>query len=35
MYQHFGFKVVDEYKVPNTQVHLVAMLREPKKEFYQ
>jgi ribosomal protein S18 acetylase RimI-like enzyme len=31
MYQHFGFEVVDEYKVPNTQVHLVAMLREPKK----
>ena len=31
MYQHFGFNVVDEYTVPNTQVTLVAMLREPKQ----
>lgn len=31
MYQHFGFKVVDEFTVPNTQVTLVAMLREPKR----
>jgi len=31
MYQHFGFNVVDEYTVPNTQVTLVAMLREPNR----
>ena len=31
MYQHFGFKVVDEFTVPNTQVTLIAMLREPKR----
>ena len=31
MYQHFGFKVVDEFTVPDTQVTLVAMLREPKR----
>jgi ribosomal protein S18 acetylase RimI-like enzyme len=31
MYQHFGFRVVDEFTVPNTQVTLVAMLREPKR----
>ena len=31
MYKHFGFKVVDEYTVPNTKVELTAMLREPKK----
>jgi ribosomal protein S18 acetylase RimI-like enzyme len=30
MYQHFGFKVVDEFTVPNTTDKLVAMLREPK-----
>jgi ribosomal protein S18 acetylase RimI-like enzyme len=30
MYQHFGFKVVDEFTVPNTTDTLVAMLREPK-----
>ncbi len=27
MYQHFGFKVVDEFTVPGTQITLVAMLR--------
>jgi len=31
MYQHFGFKVVDELTVPDTQVTLVAMLRELKR----
>ena len=30
MYQHFGFEVVDEFVVPNTQDKLVAMLRQPK-----
>jgi len=30
MYQHFGFKVIDEFIVPNTTGKLVAMLREPK-----
>ena len=30
IYQHFGFKVIDKATVPNTQVSLVAMLREPK-----
>jgi GNAT superfamily N-acetyltransferase len=30
MYQRFGFKVVDEFTVPNTTDKLVAMLREPK-----
>jgi len=29
MYQHFGFKVIDEFTVPNTKDTLVAMLREP------
>ena len=29
MYKHFGFKVVDEFIVPNTNVELVAMLRKP------
>ena len=31
MYKHFGFKVVDEFIVPNTNVELTAMLREPKR----
>ena len=31
MYQHFGFKVIDEFTVPNTPVKLVAMLREPER----
>ena len=30
MYQHFGFKVIDEFNVPNTTDHLIVMLREPK-----
>jgi len=30
IYQHFGFKVIDKFTVPNTQVSLVAMLRESK-----
>ena len=30
MYQRFGFKVIDEFTVPNTTEKLVAMLREPK-----
>jgi len=30
MYQHFGFEVVDEFVVPNTNDKLVAMLRQPK-----
>jgi ribosomal protein S18 acetylase RimI-like enzyme len=30
MYKRFGFKVVDEYVVPNTKDKLIAMLREPK-----
>ena len=29
MYQHFGFKVVDNFVVPNTTDRLVAMLRQP------
>jgi len=29
MYQHFGFRVIEEYKVPNTQISIWAMLREP------
>jgi GNAT superfamily N-acetyltransferase len=28
MYQHFGFKVIEEYEVPKTGVNLWAMLRE-------
>ena len=32
MYQHFGFKVIDEFTVPNTTDKLVAMLREPRAE---
>ena len=30
MYQHFGFKVIGEYIVPDTTDKLIAMLREPK-----
>ena len=30
MYQHYGFRVVEEYKVPKSGVSLWAMLREPK-----
>jgi len=30
MYQHFGFEVVDEFVVPDTNDKLVAMLRQPK-----
>jgi ribosomal protein S18 acetylase RimI-like enzyme len=30
MYKHFGFKVLEEFVVPNTTEKLVAMLREPK-----
>jgi ribosomal protein S18 acetylase RimI-like enzyme len=30
MYKHFGFQVIDEYKIPNTEVELTAMLRESK-----
>lgn len=30
MYEHFGFKVLEEYTVPGTKDTLVAMLREPK-----
>ena len=32
MYQHFGFKVIDEFDVPNTTDHLIAMLREPNRK---
>jgi ribosomal protein S18 acetylase RimI-like enzyme len=32
MYKHFGFKVVDEFTIPNTQDKLIAMLRQPKTE---
>ncbi len=28
MYQHFGFKVIDEFTVSKTKVKLWAMLRE-------
>ncbi len=31
MYQRFGFKVIEEFTVPNTTDKLVAMLRESKK----
>jgi hypothetical protein len=30
MYQHFGFKVVEEFTIPNTTDKLIAMLRQPK-----
>jgi len=30
MYQHYGFRVVEEYKVPKSGVSLWAMLREPR-----
>jgi GNAT superfamily N-acetyltransferase len=30
MYQHFGFEIVDEFVVPDTNDKLVAMLRQPK-----
>ncbi|MFC1846523.1 GNAT family N-acetyltransferase [Chloroflexota bacterium] len=30
MYRHFGFEVIDEFVVPNTNDKLVAMLRQPK-----
>jgi len=29
MYQHYGFKVIEEYQVPESDVRLWAMLREP------
>jgi GNAT superfamily N-acetyltransferase len=29
MYQHYGFRVIEEYKVPETGVSLWAMLRGP------
>lgn len=31
MYEHFGFKVIDEYIVPNTKVELTAMLRKSQE----
>ena len=30
IYQHFDFKMIVEFTVPNTQVNLIAMLRKPK-----
>ena len=30
MYKHFGFEVIDEFVVPNTNDRLIAMLRQPK-----
>jgi len=30
IYQHFGFEVIDEFVVPDTNDKLVAMLRQPK-----
>ncbi len=30
MYQHYGFNVVKEYKVPKTDVKIWAMVREPR-----
>ena len=29
MYKHFGFKVIEEFTIPETREKLVAMLREP------
>ena len=31
IYQHFGFDVIDEFIIPNTNVNIIAMLRQPKK----
>lgn len=31
MYRHFGFEVVDEFVVPNTNEKIIAMLRQAKK----
>jgi ribosomal protein S18 acetylase RimI-like enzyme len=31
IYEHFNFHVIDEFTVPNTDVNLMAMLRQPKK----
>lgn len=31
MYKHFGFKVIDEFIIPDTTDKLVAMLRQPKR----
>jgi len=30
MYQHFDFKILDEFVVPDCQEKIIAMLREPK-----
>lgn len=30
VYRHFGFEVVEEYKIPGTSIKLWAMLREPR-----
>ena len=30
IYKHFSFDVIDRFTVPNTQLNLVAMLREPE-----
>ncbi|HEX79495.1 MAG TPA: GNAT family N-acetyltransferase [Dehalococcoidia bacterium] len=31
IYKHFGFRVVDEFEVPDTTDRLIAMLRRPKE----
>ena len=31
IYQHFGFRLVDELTIPDTQIKFWAMLRQPKK----
>jgi ribosomal protein S18 acetylase RimI-like enzyme len=31
IYRHFGFDVIDEFTIPNTNVNLIAMLRQPKR----
>ncbi|MFC1875552.1 GNAT family N-acetyltransferase [Chloroflexota bacterium] len=31
VYQHFGFRVIDEYIVPDTKDKMIAMLRRPKE----
>lgn len=32
MYEHYGFTVIKEYKIPKTQVRIWAMVREPRRE---
>jgi len=32
IYEHFGFKVVDEFVIPNMNEKVVAMIRQPKKQ---